>query len=135
MDKRFFMCSASPVVNLYQIHGEESGSAQRWFSRRFCLLTKLNWPNAPKNAIQACEKVPSPKRYNEIKSIIEPCFMLQIRNSFHRVISFDEEGSPLSAKKDHGFGTRSIATFCDKYDVFYAFLADKQKFTPRLIFS
>lgn len=91
--------------------------------------------NALENAIQACEKVESAKRYIEIKSIIEPCFMLQIRNSFDGMIDFDEEGIPLSAKKDHGFGTRSIATFCNKNHAFCEFLAEEKEFTLRLVFS
>lgn len=91
--------------------------------------------NAIENAIQACEKIETTKRYIEIKSITEPCFMLQIRNSFNGVIAFDEEGIPFAAQKGHGFGTRSIAAFCDKNNAFYEFLADDSEFTVRLIFS
>jgi len=35
--------------------------------------------NALENAIPACEKIESPKRYIEIKSITHPRFMLQVK--------------------------------------------------------
>lgn len=91
--------------------------------------------NALENAIQACEKLSPSKRYIEIKSITAPCFMLQIRNSFDGVIAFDEEGIPLSARKDHGFGTRSIATFCNKHDAFCEFKSENKEFTLRFVFN
>lgn len=91
--------------------------------------------NAIENAIQACEKIETPKRYLELKSITEPCFMLQIRNSFDGVVDFSEEGIPLSGKNGHGFGTRSIVTFCEKNDAFYEFLAEDKEFTLRLVFT
>ena len=91
--------------------------------------------NALENAIHACEKVDASERYIEVKSIIHPCFMVQVRNSFDGTIAFDEEGIPLSAKKGHGFGTRSIVTFCNKYGTFYEFKADEKDFTLLLMFN
>lgn len=91
--------------------------------------------NALENAIQACEKIESPKRYIEVKSITHPRFMLQVRNSFDGVIAFDEEGVPLATSKGHGFGTRSIVTFCEKNNAFYEFGAMENEFTVRLIFN
>lgn len=91
--------------------------------------------NALENAIHACERVEIPKRYLEVKSITYPCFMVQVRNSFDGMIAFDEEGIPLAAKKGHGFGTRSIVTFCNKNNTFYEFLAEEKEFTLRLVFN
>lgn len=91
--------------------------------------------NALENAIYACEKVELPKRYIEVKSITAPCFMLQVRNSFDGSISFDGEGIPLSTKNGHGFGTRSIVTFCNKSNAFYEFKAEEKEFTLRLVFN
>lgn len=91
--------------------------------------------NAIENAIHACEKIEAPKRYIEIKSIIHPCLMLQVRNSFDGMIAFNEEGLPLATKKGHGFGTRSIVTFCDKNNAFYEFGAVENEFTMRLVFN
>lgn len=90
--------------------------------------------NALENAIQACEKIEMPKRYIEVKSIIHPQFMLQVRNSFDGLIAFDEDGIPLTTRKGHGFGTRSIAAFCRQTNTFYEFGAEENEFTLRLIF-
>lgn len=122
-----------------------------WAKRKgIRVVTKLTFPaelpvneaglatalaNALENAIQACEKIETPKRYIEIKSIVYPCFMLQVRNSFDGIIAFDEDGIPLAAKKGHGFGTRSIVTFCDKNNAFYEFGAVENEFTIRLVFN
>ena len=91
--------------------------------------------NALENSIQACEKVEQSKRYIKVKSITYPCFMVQIRNSFDGCIAFDEEGLPLATKNGHGFGTRSIATFCNKNNAFYEFKAQEQEFTLLLMFN
>ncbi len=91
--------------------------------------------NAIENAIHACEKLDPSKRYIEIKSIIYPCFMLQVRNSFDGIVAFDVDGIPLSPRKGHGFGTRSIVTFCEKNNVFCSFSAEDQSFTMQLVFN
>lgn len=90
--------------------------------------------NALENAIQACESVAPDQRYIQLKSIIHPCFMLQLRNSFNGVIAFDDAGLPLSTRTGHGLGTRSIAAFCEKNNAFCEFLADGQEFTLRIVF-
>lgn len=90
--------------------------------------------NALENAIQACERIEMPKRYIEVKSIIHPQFMLQVRNSFDGLIAFNEDGIPLTTRKGHGFGTRSIAAFCKQTNTFYEFGAAENEFTLRLIF-
>ena len=91
--------------------------------------------NALENAIQACEQVELPNRILEIKSITYPCFMLQIRNSFDGMIAFDEDGMPMATRQGHGFGTRSIATFCEKNNIFYEFMAEDNAFTLRFVFN
>ena len=91
--------------------------------------------NTLENAIHACEKIEQPKRYIEVKSITHPRFMLQVKNSFDGIVAFDEEGIPLAAKKGHGFGTRSIATFCNKNNAFYEFSAEENDFITRMIFN
>lgn len=91
--------------------------------------------NTLENAIHACEKVEQHKRYIEVKSITHPRFMLQVKNSFDGIVAFDEEGIPLAAKKGHGFGTRSIATFCNKNNAFYEFSAEENDFITRMIFN
>ena len=41
----------------------------------------------------------------------------------------DENGIPVNREHDHGFGTRSIAAFCNKYGAYYQFRATADKFT------
>ena len=90
--------------------------------------------NAIENAIQACEKVAPQERFIEIKSITQPAFMLQIRNSFDGRIAFDKDGIPLSKRKGHGYGTRSILTFCEKNNAFCEFGAGDGVFHLRMMF-
>ena len=91
--------------------------------------------NAIENAIQACEKIEPAKRFIEVKTITYPAFMLQVQNSFDGIIAFDENGLPLCARKGHGFGTRSIATFCEKNNAFCEFGAEDEVFHLRMAFQ
>lgn len=88
--------------------------------------------NALENAIHACEKLEPENRYLEIKVLTAPRFMFQIRNSFDGQITFDPNGIPVSSQKEHGFGTRSIAAFCEKCGALYEFTADEEYFTLRI---
>lgn len=90
--------------------------------------------NALENAINACEKVDPDKRYIDIKVLNRPRFMIQIANSYVGNIEFDEDDIPVNNEKDHGFGTRFIAAFCQKNGGFYQFNADGEKFTLYLNF-
>ncbi len=74
------------------------------------------------------------KRKIDIKVITKPKFMLQIENSFDGNIEFDESGVPVSHEDEHGFGTRSIVAFCDKYNSFCEFKALEDKFILRIDF-
>ncbi|MBQ7325280.1 MAG: GHKL domain-containing protein [Clostridia bacterium] len=85
--------------------------------------------NALENAINACEKVSESKRYIDIKVLDRPGFIIQIANSYVGSIEFDENEIPVNRDEDHGFGTRFIAAFCNKYEGFYQFKADGEKFT------
>lgn len=90
--------------------------------------------NAIENAIHACEKLNEENRYISIKVISVPKFMVQIENTYDGNSEFNENGLPVTHEEGHGFGTRSIAAFCDKNNAFYDFKADKEKFTLRIAF-
>lgn len=90
--------------------------------------------NAIENAIHACEKLETSKRWLEIRSLTAPCFMLQISNSYDGHVLLNEEGIPISSKREHGFGTRSIIAFCTKNHVFYEYKIDHKIFSLRLVF-
>ena len=85
--------------------------------------------NALENAIHACEKVEPEKRYIDIKVLCRPGFIIQIANSYTGDVEFDQNEIPISREQDHGFGTRSIAAFCQKNGGFYQFQADGERFT------
>ena len=85
--------------------------------------------NAIENAIHACEKLEVGQRVIDIKVLSTPQFMIQISNSFNGTVEFDDNGIPVNREHDHGFGTRSIAAFCNKYGAYYQFQATADKFT------
>ena len=90
--------------------------------------------NALDNAISACEPLETCQKYLEIIVRQEPCFMFQIVTAYEGTGSFDAEGIPVSTKKGHGFGTRSIAAFCSKNRAHYEFKADGTFFALRVSF-
>ena len=85
--------------------------------------------NAIENAINACVKLPPKDRHIEIKVLSKPKFMIMVRNSFAGQVEFDENGIPESREDGHGFGTRSIAAFCEKIGGHYQFKAEGTVFT------
>lgn len=88
--------------------------------------------NALENAIQACGQLKPQDRYLEVKVLDTPCFMFQISNSFDGAVAFGEDGVPVSGRKGHGFGTRSIVAFCEKNGAFYEFKAENDVFSLRI---
>ena len=86
--------------------------------------------NAIENAIHACEKLENGQpRVIDIKVLSTPQFMVQISNTYNGQVEFDDNGIPVNREHDHGFGTRSIAAFCNKYGAYYQFQATADKFT------
>ena len=73
-------------------------------------------------------------RFIEIKVLSNPSFMVKVSNSFNGQVEFDENGIPQNKADGHGFGTRSIVTFCDKNNAFYQFLAEDNVFSLYLNF-
>lgn len=91
--------------------------------------------NAIENAINACENVEKNQRYLDVKALDSPRFMIQITNSFDGSISFNENNVPISHETGHGFGTKFIVAFCEKYGAFYEFKAQENRFTLRIGFD
>lgn len=121
------------------------GKAER---KKIKVSTKLDFPdvlpanetelatvfaNALENAIHACDLMDSPKKHIDLKAVSSPCFMFQIRNSFNGIVSFDSNHVPVSSLEDHGFGTRSIVAFCEKYKFYYSFQADGDLFSLQIM--
>ncbi len=89
--------------------------------------------NAIENAIHAQAEVEESARHIEVKAIISPRFMLEVKNTC-TAVTFDENGIPTTNEEGHGFGTRSIVAFCDKYDAFYEFKVQDGVFSLRILF-
>ena len=90
--------------------------------------------NAIENAIHACEKISGDKeRLIKIKIVSSPQLALEVTNSYTGMIEFDEKGLPLSTEIGHGWGTKSISAFVEKYDGFIEYSADNTFFRLRLL--
>ena len=85
--------------------------------------------NAIENAIHACLKLPEEERSLEIKVLSSPQFMIMVRNTFDGTVSFGENGLPENHEEGHGFGSRSIAAFCEKNGGECRFKAEEKLFT------
>jgi two-component system sensor histidine kinase AgrC len=94
----------------------------------------LIFANTIENAIIACKKIENfeerqisivcKEHYNQL--------YIQICNSYVGEVLFDKD-VPISNVKDHGFGTRSIATIVDKYDGICSFTAKDNTFKATAI--
>ncbi len=89
--------------------------------------------NAIENAIHACEKLSVEKRMIEVRAISHPQFMFQVINPFEGEVKLDGNGIPVTNEEGHGFGTRSILAFCDKYNAFREFKVEDGKFALRIV--
>lgn len=80
--------------------------------------------NALENAIQAVRDLPEQQRHIICKSVLHPRFMVEISNPYTGEIAFDKRGFPITDKRGHGIGTRSIIAFAEKYDALCLFRAE-----------
>ena len=90
--------------------------------------------NAIENAIHACEKISEDKeRLIKIKIVSSPQLALEITNSYTGMVEFDEKGLPLPTEIGHGWGTKSISAFVEKYDGFIEYSTDDTFFRLRML--
>ena len=94
----------------------------------------LIFANAIENATIACKKI----KTLEDRKITIICkeyynqLYIQISNTYVGEVFFEKD-MPVSNHKDHGLGTRSIATIVDKYDGVYSFAAENGIFKATAI--
>ena len=93
--------------------------------------------NTLENAFNACMELPrNSERFIELKFVQHnKQFVLDICNSYNGEVQFDAEGFPISHKKGHGIGGRSIFAFIRKYQASFDYSANKGVFSFRLMFS
>lgn len=89
--------------------------------------------NALENAIYACIKLPEENRKIICKCIHNPTLMIEVSNPCEEEVLFSEDNLPLASENGHGFGTRSIAAFCKKYDALYIFEAKDGWFIVKIV--
>lgn len=90
--------------------------------------------NALENAITACRLLPEDEKKIVFQCIYKPKLMLQVSNPCNEEIVFSADGLPLSDEKEHGFGTRSIMAFCQKYGALCTFSAEDGWFRLKIAF-
>ncbi len=71
--------------------------------------------NALENAIHANMQLPREQREIRCRIVATPSIMLEISNPCGTQVAFDDQGLPVTSRKDHGLGVRSIAAFCEKH--------------------
>ena len=89
--------------------------------------------NALENAIHACMALPPEQRELHFQAIGHPGLMFELTNPCRGPVRFSDQGLPLPDREGHGFGTQSIASFCEKYGALCAYEAKDGWFSLRVI--
>ena len=101
------------------------------------ILTCVLLSNALENAIHACREVQKEGKEARIEVQIyekQQQVFLQIKNSCAGAPIF-ENGVPVSKKKGHGIGTRSICAIVERYGGVYTFSLEKESVGKECRFS
>jgi sensor histidine kinase regulating citrate/malate metabolism len=93
----------------------------------------LIFANALDNAINACRNLTDPAGRNIRVNCREHCGQLymSVSNPFQGDVRFDGE-FPVSKDREHGIGTRSIASITEKYDGSFSFTAKDSVFNTTI---
>ncbi len=87
------------------------------------------------NAIEACERAEFPKYINLFMNYEKGCLILNVRNSFDKVIN-KEYGEFVTRKKDkslHGLGIKNVKNTVGKYNGMIEFASDEKEFSVNII--
>ena len=87
------------------------------------------------NAIEACERAEFPKYINLFMNYEKGCLILNVRNSFDKVIN-KEYGEFVTRKKDkslHGLGLKNVKNTVGKYNGMIEFASDEKEFSVNII--
>lgn len=92
--------------------------------------------NALENAYNACLMLPiEEQRFIKLKFIrSKKQVVIDISNSYNGKVEMDSSGTPISNRKNHGFGTQSILAFARKYNSSVDYAADGGVFSVRMMF-
>lgn len=89
--------------------------------------------NALENAIHACACLPEGQRKIVCRCLNRPQLMFEVANPYSGQVSFDAGGLPVSTRRGHGIGTRSIAAFCEKHGALCSYEAKDGWFRLRVV--
>lgn len=89
--------------------------------------------NALENAIHACADVPEGQRKLICRCLNSPQLMFEVMNTYSGQVRFDAGGLPMSNRRGHGVGTRSIAAFCEKHGAVCSYEAKDGWFRIRVV--
>lgn len=131
---------ANAVLRLYGRRAEQNGIA---YSVNVQIPTQLSLPapevgellsNLLENACEACERVDSPDRFTTLNVRMEDCVMiLELCNMVSGQTEFDQDGLPVSQKKDGGIGTKSVNSIVQKYGGMLSFKQQNGVFYTRIL--
>ncbi|MBQ9124518.1 MAG: GHKL domain-containing protein [Acholeplasmatales bacterium] len=90
--------------------------------------------NCLENAVNACNKLKENKNITFKFLNNDGRLALQIKNSFDGNIMLNEANHPVTNKKNHGIGTRSILGFADRNNLFVDYEIEDKIFTINVLF-
>lgn len=89
--------------------------------------------NALDNAVNACAKVVGKQKRLRIRTTENKQYIVEIANSYEGMVSFDEDGLPVSKESGHGIGTRSISAFAQKNNAVLDYDITEEWFKLRIV--
>lgn len=89
--------------------------------------------NALDNAVNACAKVIGKQKRLRIRTTENKQYIVEIANSYEGMVSFDEDGLPVSKESGHGIGTRSISAFAQKNNAVLDYDITEEWFKLRIV--
>lgn len=91
--------------------------------------------NAIENAYNACIQIPEGKK--RIINVKGGCkksqYLLEVTNTYTGTVEFDSKKMPVSLREGHGYGTRSIESFVQRYNGYLSFDTKDGWFRMRVI--
>lgn len=98
------------------------------------LALSVTISNLLENAIHACQRQRcEEKPWIEINSYYKEQLLIEVKNTCYDQPVFDLENRPVSSKKAHGIGTKSIIAFTEKYHGSVFFEKKQDVFTVKII--
>lgn len=89
--------------------------------------------NALDNAVNACAKVVGKQKRLLIRTTENKQYIVEIANNYEGMVSFDEDGLPVSKENGHGIGTRSISAFAQKNNAILDYDITEEWFKLRMV--